>query len=131
MSLLEARRSLPRDFPIFLMAHRLKLQDHEYLEHLGAWVNQAVQATKGSPKNPKPKYKKFNQFYDSVDSFNDVLGVKREEVRSVRSSGSRLADMNMLLNKENADKEEKRLVNRRGRRDIALMNLLMNKQGGE
>lgn len=43
-------------------AVRLKEIDKDYRNHLQAFLNFAVKATKG--KNSKPVYTKFEQFYD-------------------------------------------------------------------
>ena len=37
-----------------------------------AWLNQTVQATKGSDKHPKPMYKKFNDFYNVAELEDEV-----------------------------------------------------------
>lgn len=37
-----------------------------------AWLNQTVQATKGSDKHPKPMYKKFNDFYNTAELEDEV-----------------------------------------------------------
>lgn len=122
MSLLEARRSLPRDFPILHMAYDIKLQEKEHLLHLGAWLSQSVQATTGSKKNPRNKYRRYDEFYDYGVQFSRALG-REGEVKK----GLTLADKNRILNK--SGRVEVR--GRSGRRDIALMNMLLNNRPEE
>ena len=40
--------------------------------HLQAFLNQTVQATKGSKKHPKPYYEKFEQFFDAQKMVDKV-----------------------------------------------------------
>ncbi|GKQ42910.1 hypothetical protein RD055328_08330 [Companilactobacillus sp. RD055328] len=37
-----------------------------------SWLNQSVQATKGSSKNPQPKFKQFEEFYNSIELKNKI-----------------------------------------------------------
>ena len=48
-----------------------KTLDREDLA-LQAWMNQTVQATKGSEKHPQPMYKKFEDFYN-VEKMEDQI----------------------------------------------------------
>lgn len=45
-------------------AVRLREVDKDYRNHLQAFLNFAVKATKKSGKNSKPVYNRFEQFYD-------------------------------------------------------------------
>lgn len=55
--------------------------------HLQAFLNQTVQATKGSKKHPKPYYEKFEQFFnvqkmiDEVRSAYEPDYIKQSEVK--------------------------------------------------
>lgn len=55
--------------------------------HLQAFLNQTVQATKGSKKHPKPYYEKFEQFFnvqkmvDEVRSAYEPDYIKQAEVK--------------------------------------------------
>lgn len=118
MNLREARRSLPKDFPLLLKAHSIASQEKEYYISLQAWQSQAVQATTGSGKNTKSKYRNFNDFYDNRVRFNSAMGRQQPEEENKLT----LADRNRLLNKT-GNVEVRR---RGGKRDISLMNRLMN-----
>lgn len=37
-----------------------------------AWLNQTVQATKGSDKHPKPRYKNFKEFYNTEEQEDEI-----------------------------------------------------------
>ena len=50
-----------------------KTLDREDLA-LQAWMNQTVQATKGSDKHPQPMYKKFEDFYDANELEDNIRG---------------------------------------------------------
>lgn len=116
MNLREARRSLPKDFPILLKSYDIASQEKEYYISLQAWQSQAVQATTGSGKNTKSKYRNFNDFYDNRARFNSALGRQEPEEENKLT----LADRNRIINKNG------RVEVRRKKRDIALMNRLMN-----
>lgn len=53
-------------------AYRLKYQARERDINLQAFLNQAVQSTKGTPDNPQLVYPTFNSFYDSQKAIDDI-----------------------------------------------------------
>lgn len=55
-----------------LEAYQISLIDKREDLALQAWLNQTVQATKGSSKNPKPMFKKFDEFFDAQSFKNDI-----------------------------------------------------------
>ncbi len=55
-----------------LEAYQIGKIDEQENIALQAWLNQTVQATKGSSTHPKPVYSRFNDFYNSVAYKNDV-----------------------------------------------------------
>ena len=122
MNLREARRSLPKDFPILLKSYDIASQEKEYYISLQAWQNQTVQATTGSGKNAKSKYRNFNDFYDNRARFNSAMG-RQEPEEEKRLT---LADRNRLINNNRG-----LVYRRRKKRDIALMNRLMNNKKEE
>ena len=50
-----------------------KTLDREDLA-LQAWMNQTVQATKGSDKHPQPAFKNFKEFYDVSELEDSIRG---------------------------------------------------------
>lgn len=125
MTLSEAKRSLPRDFPLLIQSYNIRRQEKEYFISLQAWQNQSVQSTVGTGKSIKPRYKNFTQFYNTNEQFNRAIGrLEDKEDGKVLT----LADRNRLLNDHMGNKEERLRVNikRKGSRNIALMNKVLN-----
>lgn len=60
------------EYQLRMEAYQLKRVGQERDIALQAFLNQSVQATKGSEKHPVPKYKKFSQFFD-YDKFIDEI----------------------------------------------------------
>ena len=69
-----------------------------------AWLNQTVQATKGSDKHPKPMYKKFNDFYNAAELEDEVRSQfeadytskfteKRQEQENIQERFAKLQEM--------------------------------------
>lgn len=52
-------------------AYHLQQIDRQEMQAQQAWLNQAVQATKGK-KNPKPKFEHFNDFFDKQEAIDSV-----------------------------------------------------------
>lgn len=52
----------PAEYELLLEAAELRIVDLDYRNHLQAYLNFAVQATKG--KSGRPVYRKFKSFYD-------------------------------------------------------------------
>lgn len=74
--------------------------------HLQAFLNQSVQATKGSAKNPKPKYPKFSDFYNSEKLIQDIRKefegdsykpIKTKEEEKRETIARRISEYNKLL----------------------------------
>ena len=60
------------DYELGMEAYSIKKAlDREDLA-LQAWMNQTVQATKGSDKHPQPMYKKFEDFYDAREMEDSI-----------------------------------------------------------
>lgn len=55
-----------------LEAYQIQRVDNQENLALQAWLNQQVQATKGSSKHPKPKYQKFDDFFNVTALENEV-----------------------------------------------------------
>lgn len=81
--------------------------------HLQAFLNQSVQATKGSTKNPKPKYPKFSDFFNAEKSIRKIRQefegenykpIKTEDEITRDVIAQRMSDYNKLL-------EERRKAN--------------------
>lgn len=61
-----------REYQIRMEAYQLKRVTEEHDIALQAFLNQSVQATKGSQKHPVPRYRKFTQFFDYDKFIDDV-----------------------------------------------------------
>lgn len=62
------------EYQLRMEAYNLQRVSQERDLALQAFLNQSVQATKGSEKHPIPKYKKFSQFFDYDKFVDDVRG---------------------------------------------------------
>lgn len=64
----------PADYWLGMEAYAIKKTlDREDLA-LQAWMNQSVQATKGSDKHPQPAFKNFKEFYDVGELEDNIRG---------------------------------------------------------
>ena len=72
-------------------AVRLKQVDMDYRNHLQAFLNYAVKATKGSGKNTKPVFTSFKKFFD--------YDKKVKEVTNKENKKSRFSGIGKLLKK--------------------------------
>ncbi|WP_244054510.1 hypothetical protein [Ligilactobacillus pabuli] len=77
---------------------------------LQAWMNQTVQATKGSDKHPQPMYKKFEDFYDANELEDNIRGefepdyvskhaIEKNEQDEIRSRWDAIQKMRERRNK--------------------------------
>ncbi|THB62176.1 hypothetical protein [Vagococcus silagei] len=66
------------EFNVRMLSYRLSELDKQQDLHLQAWLNQMVQATKGSGKNVKPYYRSFKEFFDFETYQNEILDEKNE-----------------------------------------------------
>ncbi len=93
------------EFYLRLEAYQLKrLNDQQDLATM-AWLNQAVQATKGSAKNPKPQFSRFTQFFDREKEEHKIrrefgddysLGSKMDQEKAPQTFAERLAEYKRL-----------------------------------
>ncbi|MBF0847800.1 hypothetical protein IR145_10090, partial [Streptococcus danieliae] len=60
-----------------------------------AWLNQAVQATRGSGKNIKSKFRNFKEFFDWSNEIENIFTQKNNKKSSKKIS---LAEINALAN---------------------------------
>ncbi len=70
--LVEISKMSLQEYFLRLEAYQIKRIDEQENIALQAWLNQTVQATKGSSKHPKPKYTRFEEFFDSTAYLNNV-----------------------------------------------------------
>lgn len=70
--LVEISKMSIQEYFLRLEAYQITRIDEQENIALQAWLNQTVQATKGSSKHPKPKYTKFDEFFDSTAYKNNV-----------------------------------------------------------
>lgn len=61
-----------KEYQLRLEAYKIRQAEEERKLALQAWLNQNVQATKGSSKHPKPKYTKFEEFYDFSRRIDEI-----------------------------------------------------------
>ena len=74
-------------------AYRIKQENIERNIALQAWMNQAVQATKGKGKNVRSLYRNFDEFYNAKTQFESIFRPNRPKKKRLS-----LADKNRLLN---------------------------------
>lgn len=78
------RLTIP-EYTLLMEAVRLKQVDHDYRNHLQAFLNFAVKAEKKTGKGKsRPVYTRFNRFYDYE---KEVAKVKNKGVEKSRLSG--------------------------------------------
>lgn len=77
------RLTIP-EYELLMEAERLKQVDADYRNHLQAFLNFAVKATKGSGKRAKPKYSSFDKFFDYD---KEIKKAKKEKKQSSRFAG--------------------------------------------
>lgn len=66
------------EYEIMMEAARLRQVDMDYRNHLQAFLNFAVQATKKSGKNKeKPVYDRFDKFYNYERELDKVMQAKK------------------------------------------------------
>lgn len=77
-----------------------------------AWLNQTVQATKGSEKHPKPMYKEFKEFYDVVEQedvvrsqfepdYTSKFAQQKQEQELIQERFAKLQEMKKRRKEEN------------------------------
>ena len=92
------------EYQLAMEAYAIKQTLHREDIAFQAWLNQTVQATKGSDKHPKPMYKEFKQFYDVVELEDEVRSQfepdytskfteKRQEQENIQERFARLQEM--------------------------------------
>ncbi|WP_046390423.1 hypothetical protein [Streptococcus uberis] len=94
----QAYRTTLEQFMLYQKAYEVKVEDESYLQAIGAWYSQTVQATTGKGKNVKPKFKKFDEFYDHNKEFEKVFN---EELRNEKvNRRNRMLEANRRYNKK-------------------------------
>ena len=87
-----------------LRSEAYQLQQVKRVEelHLQAFLNQAVQATKGSIKNPTPMFTTFKSFFDTEKVIDDVRSqFERDYKPRSKTSQDRLLNKLLLRELEN------------------------------
>lgn len=84
------RLTLP-EYNLLMEAVRLKQIDFDYRNHLQAYLNFAVQATKKSGKTSRPVYKTFKQFFDYEKEV--------QKIQKTKSKKSKFSGIGQLLKK--------------------------------
>lgn len=69
------------EYEVLMEAVRLKQVDMDYRNHLQAFLNFAVKASKKSGKKNKPVYSKFKRFYDYDEEIKKATKKSNEKSR--------------------------------------------------
>ena len=64
--------------------------------HLQAFLNQTVQATKGSKKHPKPYYEKFEQFFNVQKMIDEVRGNFESDYKATKKQNTLRTNENLF-----------------------------------
>ena len=84
-SFAEVDRLTVPEYNLLMQSARLKQVDHDYRNHLQAFLNFAVKAEKKTGKNKtRPVYSRFNRFYDYE---KELAKVTNKEATKSRFSG--------------------------------------------
>nr|DAU23902.1 MAG TPA: LSM domain [Caudoviricetes sp.] len=94
MSFLEAARTTLVEFEIYNLAYAIQQEDKRYNAAIQAWMNQRVQATKGSGKSVRSAFKTFDDFYNRKEEFERIFRTESKE----NKKGLTMADRNRRLN---------------------------------
>lgn len=78
------------EFNVRMLSFHLSELDKQQDLHMTAWLNQQVQATKGSGKGTKPYYKNFKDFFDYEKHQKEILNNKKDVEISDNSELSKL-----------------------------------------
>jgi hypothetical protein len=81
------------EFRLLSIAYQVKLHDQQFDSAYQAWMNQQVQATKGSGKNVKSAYKTFDDFFNNKKQFERIFVPEKDKKRRLT-----MAEKNRLLN---------------------------------
>lgn len=66
----------PAEYELLIEAAELRIVDQDYRNHLQAYLNFAVQATRG--KSGRPVYRRFKSFYDYEKEIDKVSRKKKK-----------------------------------------------------
>ena len=92
------------EYQLAMEAYAIKRTLHREDIAFQAWLNQTVQATKGSDKHPKPMYKEFQDFYNVTEQEDEVRSQfeadytskftkKRQEQEAIQERFAKLQEM--------------------------------------
>lgn len=84
------------EYQLRMEAYNLKRVSEERDIALQAFLNQSVQATKGSNKHPVPKYKKFSQFFDYDKFVDDVRGQYEPDYQPTSKASTEKRRMDLI-----------------------------------
>ena len=72
------------EYELLMESVRLKQVDSDYRNHLQAFLNFAVKATRGRGRSAKPRYSTFEKFYDYE---KEIRKAKKEKKQNSRFAG--------------------------------------------
>ena len=84
------------EYQLRMEAYQLKRVGQERDIALQAFLNQSVQATKGSEKHPVPKYKKFSQFFDYDKFVDEIRGNYELDYQPVSKASAEKQRMDLI-----------------------------------
>lgn len=84
------------EYQLRMEAYQLKRVGQERDIALQAFLNQSVQATKGSEKHPVPKYKKFSQFFDYDKFVDEIRGNYESDYQPVSKASAEKQRMDLI-----------------------------------
>lgn len=94
MNYSEAYNTTIAEFSVYQKAFEIRMIDDIFLKAQGAWLGQAVQATKGKGRNIRSKFSDFRDFYDWEKEIKNIFVPENRNVKKRRS----LAEINAIAN---------------------------------
>ena len=98
-------------------AYQVEQVDDKERIAIQAWLNQAVQATKGSSKHPRPYFNKFSDFYNSTQYINEVHKEYNPEyiAQTVSEQEKEMAKQDEIMNRTMEYNKKKKKQKESGR----------------
>lgn len=78
-SLAEVDKLTIPEYELLMEGVQLRSVDEDYRNHLQAYLNFAVKATKGTKKNQRPVYSKFKSFFDYEKAINKIIKTDKKD----------------------------------------------------
>ena len=88
-------------------AYQVEQVDDKERIAIQAWLNQAVQATKGSSKHPRPYFNKFSDFYNSTQYNSEYVAQTTSEQEKEMAKQDEIMNRTMEYNKKKQAEKER------------------------